>query len=195
VTLTAPPTAASDPGERLLRIQEIADEVGLTPRSIRYYEEKGLLKPAARSEGAYRLYDADDVERLRYIKGLRDDAGFSLADIGQLLEDETARARIGARFRATENAAERQELLHDGIARIDRQVEILHRKIERLQSMIEAATSRRSHLAGHLDELQATGAIAPHPAGSKAHASNPVAPKVGAPTTGAPTTSTGDTAE
>jgi DNA-binding transcriptional MerR regulator len=185
VTLTAPSTTPPDTGERLLRIQEVADEVGLTPRSIRYYEEKGLLKPAGRSEGAYRLYDADDVERLRYIKGLRDDAGFSLADIGQLLEDETARARIGARFRATEDSAERQELLHDGIARIDRQVEILHRKIERLQSMIEAATARRSHLAGHLGELQATGAIAPHPAGSKAHAS----------TVAAPTTSAGETAK
>jgi MerR family transcriptional regulator, repressor of the yfmOP operon len=172
VTLTAAPTAPTAPTDRLLRIQEVADDVGLTPRSIRYYEEKGLLKPAARSEGAYRLYDADDVERLRYIKGLRDDAGFSLSDIGQLLEDETARARIGARFRATDDAAERQELLHDGIGRIDRQVETLHRKIERLQSMIEAATERRRHLQGHLAELEATGAIAPHPAGSKAHAPN-----------------------
>ena len=50
--------------ERLLRIQEVASELGLTARSIRYYEELGLLNPAARSEGAYRLYDASDVDRL-----------------------------------------------------------------------------------------------------------------------------------
>jgi DNA-binding transcriptional MerR regulator len=152
-------------GSKLLRIQEIAEEVGLTARSIRYYEERGLLKPAARSEGDYRLYDADDVERLRFIKGLRDDAGFSLADIGELLEDETARARIGAQFRETEDPARRQDLLRDGIARIDHQVEILRRKIGRLESMIEAASARRAHLEGHSAELASTGRIEPHPPG------------------------------
>ena len=69
------------PPARLLRIHEAAAEVGLTARSVRYYEEVGLLRPAARSEGDYRLYDETDVERLRFIKGLRDDAGFSLAEI------------------------------------------------------------------------------------------------------------------
>jgi len=167
-TATDGPDTAPDAvqEERLARIQEVAEEVGLTPRSIRYYEERGLLKPAARSEGAYRLYDADDVERLRFIKGLRDDAGFSVADIGLLLEDETARARIGARYRETDDPGERRELLLDGIARIDHQVEILRAKVERLESMIEATGARRRHLEGHLAELDATGAIAPHPAGS-----------------------------
>jgi MerR family transcriptional regulator, repressor of the yfmOP operon len=176
VTLTAPGTGAHDrhddpeTTDRLLRIQEVAEEVGLTARSIRYYEEKGLLKPAARSEGDYRLYDADDVERLRFIKGLRDDAGFSLADILQLLEDESARARTRARFRATTDPAERKALLHEGIDRIDRQVETLRTKIARLEAMIEAAVARRGHLEGHLAELETTGTIAPHPAGAAAHA-------------------------
>jgi DNA-binding transcriptional MerR regulator len=141
-------------GDRLLRIQEVSDLVGLTARSIRYYEEVGLMKPAARSEGDYRLYDADDVARLEFIKGLRDDAGFSLAEIGQLLEDETARARIGARIRETRDPAERRMLLLEGIDRIDRQVTTLRGKIERLQAMIETAGDRRRHLEGHLAELE-----------------------------------------
>ena len=137
----------------LLRIQEVADLVGLTPRSIRYYEEIGLLEPAARSEGAYRLYDPDDVARLQFIKGLRDDAGFSLAEIGQLLEDETARAENRARFRSSRRPAERRAVLLDGIARIDRQVATLRAKIARLQSMVEDADARRLHLEEHLREL------------------------------------------
>lgn len=165
MTLTTP----IETGDRLLRIQEVADEVGLTARSIRFYEEKGLLKPAARSEGAYRLYDADDIERLRFIKGMRDDAGFSLADIGQLLEDETARARTRERFRATTDPTVRRELLIEGIDRIDRQVETLNGKIARLQAMIGAATTRRDHLSNHLVELESTGTIAPHPSGAAAH--------------------------
>src|SRR6187551_3996069 len=105
---------------RLLRIQEVAAETGLTTRAIRYYEEMGLLEPAARSEGSYRLYDASDLERLRYIKSLRDDAGFSLAQIGQLLEDEAARERNRERFRATGDPAERRALLIDARDRVDR---------------------------------------------------------------------------
>src|SRR5207344_865944 len=97
---TAPSTTA--PAEpRLLRINEVAAELGLTTRSIRYYEEVGLLEPAGRSDGDYRLYDPSDVERLRFIKGLRDDAGFSLAQIGQLLEDEDARERNRERLAHT----------------------------------------------------------------------------------------------
>src|SRR5687767_5273678 len=89
----------------LLKIQEVAAETGLTTRAIRYYEEVGLLEPAARSGGAYRLYDASDLERLRHIKELRDEAGFSLAQIGQLLEDEAARERNSERFRTTQDPA------------------------------------------------------------------------------------------
>ena len=62
-----PASTVQDPAVEpaLLRIQEVADETGLTPRAIRYYEEVGLLAPAARSEGAYRLYDAEDLARLQ----------------------------------------------------------------------------------------------------------------------------------
>ena len=81
-----------EPGRR--RIHEVAAELGLTTRSIRYYEQVGLLCPA-RSDGSYRLYDDGDVERLRAIVTMRDDAGFSLADIRELLSDEDAASRIG----------------------------------------------------------------------------------------------------
>src|SRR5471032_1155084 len=107
MTLDTSPTAAAP----FLRIQEVASELGLTTRSIRYYEELGLLSPAARSDGSYRLYDASDVERLRFIKGLRDDAGFSLAEIAQLLEDEAARERGHAAYHATTDPAERRRIL------------------------------------------------------------------------------------
>src|SRR5664279_6101634 len=108
---------------RLLRIQEAADEVGLTARSVRYYEELGLLKPAARSEGDYRLYDETDVERLRFIKGLRDDAGFSLAEIAKLLEDEAARERGHAAYHATTDPAERKRILCERVVSYGRQID------------------------------------------------------------------------
>ncbi len=157
-TLTPTPAASE---AALLRIQEVAAETGLTTRAIRYYEEMGLLEPAARSGGAYRLYDASDLERLRTIKELRDDAGFSLAQIGQLLEDEAARERNRERFRATQDPAERRAILEDARDRVDHQIETLEAKARRLRTMIEAARDRRSHLEDHLAELD--GGPTPHP--------------------------------
>ncbi|MFH0750771.1 MAG: MerR family transcriptional regulator [Chloroflexota bacterium] len=149
---SAEPSAPASP--RLLRIQEVAAGTGLTPRSIRYYEEIGLLRPAARSQGAYRLYDASDLERLGFIRELRDDAGFSLAEIALLLEDEEARIRDRERFRVTGRPAEKRAILRDLIARMDRQVATLEEKADRLRAMLEAAETRRAHLRAHLAEVE-----------------------------------------
>jgi DNA-binding transcriptional MerR regulator len=140
-----------------MRIHEVAAATGLTPRSIRYYEEVGLLRPAARSQSDYRLYDASDLERLRFIRDLRDEAGFSLAEIGQLLEDEDARIRDRERFQASADTAEKRAIVRDLISRVDRQVATLEAKVARLRAMIETAEGRRSHLRAHLAELEGSG--------------------------------------
>lgn len=141
------------PLARLLRIQEAAAEVGLTPRSVRYYEELGLLKPAARSEGDYRLYDSTDVERLRFIKGLRDDAGFSLAEIAELLEDEAAREREHVAFHSTSDPGERQRILRDRLVRYEHQAQMLRAKVARLQTMIDETEGRRARTVARLEVL------------------------------------------
>jgi DNA-binding transcriptional MerR regulator len=156
------PAHSDNPPAPLLRIQEVAAALGLTARTIRYYEELGLLAPAGRSGGDYRQYDADDVERLRFIKGLRDDAGFSLAEIGQMLEDEAARTRSRARFRTTTDALERRAIVDDALARVDRQIASLREKRDRLTTMIAEADERRAHLLGHRAELDAGREPAPH---------------------------------
>ncbi len=146
---------------RLLRINEVAADTGLTARTIRYYEEMGLLEPAGRSEGDYRLYDESDLERLQFIRGLRDDAGFSLAQIRQLLEDDAARERNRERFRTTGDPDERRALILDARERVDHQIEILEAKAARLATMIEEARARGRHLDAHLAELD--GGPVPHP--------------------------------
>lgn len=146
-------TPDADPDVRLLRINEVSAETGLTTRTIRYYEEVGLLEPAARSDGDYRLYDASDLDRLQFIRNLRDDAGFSLAQIGQLLEDEAARERNRERLRHTSDPAERRVYLEDAEARVERQVALLEAKAARLDSMIDEAQGRLVRIRGHLTEL------------------------------------------
>ncbi|MDQ3237127.1 MAG: MerR family transcriptional regulator, partial [Actinomycetota bacterium] len=68
----------------LSRIGEVADRLGVSPRTIKYYEEIGLLIPGERSPGGFRLYAEPDVERLRRILRLKD-MGFSLAAIREFI--------------------------------------------------------------------------------------------------------------
>ena len=67
------------------RIGEVADSVGLSLRTIRYYEEVGLVTPSGRTEGGFRLYTNSDVDRLRLVKAVKP-VGMSLETMGELLE-------------------------------------------------------------------------------------------------------------
>jgi DNA-binding transcriptional MerR regulator len=67
-----------------MQIGEVAERIGLSLRTIRYYEEVGLAVPSARSEGGFRLYVEDDVERLRVIMQMKP-LGFSLEEMRELL--------------------------------------------------------------------------------------------------------------
>jgi DNA-binding transcriptional MerR regulator len=93
------------------------------------------------------------VERLRFIKGLRDDAGFSLSEIAQLLEDEAARERGHAALHATTDPAERKRILCERVVSFDRQIETLKSKIDRLQAMVDETETRRARTLARIDEL------------------------------------------
>src|SRR5688572_26077995 len=88
-----------DDGEgAYIRVGDLAREVGKTVRAIHLYEEMGLLKPAARSKGGFRLYRRDATVRVRWIAKLQD-MGFSLAQIQEVLrgweESKNAPAAMG----------------------------------------------------------------------------------------------------
>jgi len=70
--------------EARLRIGELARQVGVSTKTIRFYEEKGLLPPAERTDNGYRIYRLDEVERLRFIRSARD-LGFSLNDLSEVM--------------------------------------------------------------------------------------------------------------
>ena len=70
--------------EELSRIGEVAGRLGVSPRTIKYYEELGLVEPVSRSEGGFRLYGERDVWRLERILRMKR-MGYSLAAIRELL--------------------------------------------------------------------------------------------------------------
>ena len=130
--------------DELKAIGEVAEIVELTPRAIRYYEELGLLTPEVRVKGVPRLFNRNDIQRLKEIKRLREIAGFSLADLSELLDNESVRQQLRDRFRHTEDLEERVNVLRHAIKLAERRRAIIERKLEQLQEV------RRAELA-HID--------------------------------------------
>lgn len=78
-----------------MNIGEASAASGVSAKMIRYYEEIGLISPAGRTASNYRVYDADSVNRLRFVRRARN-LGFSLEETERLLKlwDDKARASV-----------------------------------------------------------------------------------------------------
>lgn len=120
---------------RLYSIDQVAAQTGLTKRTLRYYEEVGLLPPTGRTEGNYRRYSDEDIHRLEHIKKLRDLLGFSLADIRAMLEVDDERGILKEAYQHETEAAARIAQLDRGDELIRRQLQIIEQKIAGLEQM------------------------------------------------------------
>jgi DNA-binding transcriptional MerR regulator len=142
-----------------LRIDAVAQRTGLTKRTIRYYEEIGLVTPSGRSEGNYRLYTEADVLRLERIQRMKQSAGFSLSEILEMLDAEGVRDRIRERYHSVEDRAERIRMLDESISVLTRQRALVLRKRRALDTLRAEYEDRLSRLHSLREELSATEAV------------------------------------
>jgi MerR family transcriptional regulator, repressor of the yfmOP operon len=119
------------------RIGEVAERVGVTTRTIRYWEELGLLGAAARSKGAHRLYDEADVRRLEELIRLRDLLGLSLEELVELAEAQEARAVLRDRWEESASDRERARIVTAATGVIERQLELVRGRQQRLSEFAE----------------------------------------------------------
>ena len=146
-------TPAAAPA-RPLRIGELAERAGTTPRTIRYYEELGLLGGAAgRAHGRHRTYTDDDVERLTHILRLRDLLGLSLDELRRVLEAEDARAAIRRALPDTEDPARRLTMLDEALGHIATQLELVERRQAELDGLASELHERRARILRRRAEL------------------------------------------
>jgi MerR family transcriptional regulator, copper efflux regulator len=98
----------------LLNIGEAAAASGVSAKSIRHYEDSGLIPPAHRTFANYRLYSQKDVHTLRFIKSART-LGFSIADIGKLLNlwQNQSRSSADVKKLALSHVAELDQKIHE----------------------------------------------------------------------------------
>ncbi len=148
--------SATDTTSELLRIGEVARLVDTTPRTIRYYEEIGLLPASGeRESGRHRLYSEADVDRLRELLRLKDLLGVSLEELKELAEAENARAALRDEWRHGGQEIRPREILEEAIGLIGRQLELVRGRRAQLETLEEELAGRRRQLRERLRRLEA----------------------------------------
>lgn len=134
----------SDDEQTYYTIEQVSTRTALTKRTLRYYEEVGLLPPTDRTEGNYRRYSESDVQRLERIKELRDLLGFSLSDIRELLRAEEERGQIRMAYQHEAEASVK-------IAQLDRADTLIREQLHLIEQRLLGLEQMRSSLLTRLE--------------------------------------------
>lgn len=136
----------------LYKIDEVASECNLTKRTIRYYEEIGLLSPQ-RSEGNTRLYTREDIERLKKIINARDVLGFSLQELHRYIEVVEMLTGQRERYRSITDLEERRHQLEEIDDTLGKQLDMMESKMRTIQSFKEEAEQLRQQVREGMERL------------------------------------------
>jgi DNA-binding transcriptional MerR regulator len=142
-----------------MRIGEVAKLAGTTPRTIRYYEEIGLLPASgSREPGAHRTYAEADVERLTELLRLKDLLGLALEELGELVEAEGARAELRREWHGgVEDPVRRREILEQSLTYTGRQLTLVRRRRDEIKKLEDELLQRRRRAKSLLREAGGAG--------------------------------------
>jgi DNA-binding transcriptional MerR regulator len=148
--------ATTQQAPTVLRIGEVAKLTGLTTRTLRYWEELGLIAPSGYRGQGERLYSQMDMARATRIRDLQELLGFSLAEVRVVLdtEDIDVLARLRSEFRwGDASPSRRRELLCDAIDANDKLLERLDDTVARIRAFRDERAAKSDRLREALDEI------------------------------------------
>ncbi len=143
-----------------MRIGEVPRAAATTVRSIRYYEEIGLLATTEeRAAGAHRLYAPEDLDRIREVLRLKDLLGVSLDELRELVAAEEARPLLREELRSDRTPPRRKAaILREALANVQRQQALPERRRAQLDALGTELEERNALILARLDQLGA-GAV------------------------------------
>ena len=133
-------------GPRYMQIGEVAEHTGLTQRTLRYYEEIGLLAPPARLEGGFRLYTEADVRRLESIVELKRLLGVPLAEIKRIVEADELLQQLRRERKRSSDAAEKRATIEQAIGVLQSQLATIDSRIAQMHALRERYAQRLARL-------------------------------------------------
>jgi DNA-binding transcriptional MerR regulator len=138
------------------RIGDLARLTDTTPRTIRYYEEIGLLASERQREpGEHRTYGDQDLERLRELLQLRELLGVSLEELRELAAAESARASLRREWQeGIEDPVRQRQVLEQSLGHIENQLELLRHRRDEIEKLTGELETRRRRVR---DRLRALG--------------------------------------
>ena len=149
------------------QIGEVADRTGVTQRTLRFYEEKGLLRPPERMDGGFRLYSENDVTLIGYIKQLQDLLGFTLSEIKDMVEAEELQQQMVSTRRPDRELPERLQRSDQILGALTKQLDVVDHKVEHLtllraelHAKMTRVTQRRIEI---LNAMEQENAVATEP--------------------------------
>jgi DNA-binding transcriptional MerR regulator len=141
-------------GDRLVTIGQAATAAGVTPRTLRYYEELGLLRPSGHSVRGARRYAEVDLARIARIRELQQLMGFNLEEINQILSAEDSLERIRGEYRSGKpTSRRRRELLAEAIEINDRLREQVRQKVSLIGGFLEELDAKAVRYRVIVDEI------------------------------------------
>jgi DNA-binding transcriptional MerR regulator len=148
----APPLAAD-----VLRIGELAQRAGVTTRTLRYWEQMGLVAPSGHLAGGRRVYSQAALDRVSRIKDLQCLLGLSLAEIRAVLDVDDTLDRIRTAYHAASEASRRRRLLVEAIQANDLLVGRLDDSLRRIESFRRERIAKGQRLRARAAELDPLG--------------------------------------
>lgn len=146
-----------------LRIGEVAKLTGLTTRTLRYWEELGLLRPSGRRPSGERVYLPADLSRVGRIRDLQDLLGFSLAEVGAVvdIEDIEVLDRVRSEWRSGEPLSRQRqlELIDEALAANDRLLTRLGETQARLKAFRDEHEAKAERLRARRAALEAPATV------------------------------------
>jgi DNA-binding transcriptional MerR regulator len=140
------PSASADVTDAGIRISDAATRVGVSARTLRYYEELGLLTPSLYTPGGERRYTSGDLAHLQRILELREVLGMNLDEIREFLALETRLDELRASYRATKDATSKKAL--------DAQKATLQEALVLNESLAEQISTKLARMDGFRAKLR-----------------------------------------
>jgi MerR family transcriptional regulator, repressor of the yfmOP operon len=123
-------------GDLSYTVDEVIRRLGITSRTLRYYEEIGLLSATARTGGGHRLYDEQAIEKLSFILKLKESLNSPLEEIKSIMELETSLESLRSAFRKESQGHQSNQ------AEVTQKLDILNESIQLLDELVKTVQDR-----------------------------------------------------